>query len=114
MNELIRHKSKMLWVGLAFAGPLRVLAENPDEPNFGSVVEQLTGMLNALIPILVSVALLVFVWGLAEYIFQAGDKSSVETGRNRMIAGVVGLFVIAAIWGLVQILASTLSLGVGP
>jgi len=81
---------------------------------FRSVVNDVTDLVRASIPVLAGAALLVFIAGLAQYIFQAGDQSSVETGRNRMIAGVVGLFVISAIWGLVTLLSSTLGLGVTP
>jgi len=81
---------------------------------FRSVVNDVTGLVRALIPILTGAALLVFIAGLAQYIFQAGDQSAVQTGKNRMIAGVVGLFVISAIWGLVALLSSTLGLGITP
>jgi len=79
---------------------------------FRTVVNDITGLVQSVIPILVSVALLVFILGLADYIFQAGDQSAVETGKNRMIAGVVGLFVIAAVWGLVAIVGGTFDLGI--
>lgn len=90
--------------------PVRLQAQGG--PTVKSVIYDITGLLEGLIPVLVSVALLVFIYGLSEYIFQAGDQSAVETGRNRMIAGVIGLFVIAAVWGLVQIVGSTFGLGI--
>lgn len=83
------------------------------EPTVKTVINQLTGLLQALIPILAGVALLVFIAGLVEYLFQGGDKSATESGRYRIVAGIIGLFVIAAIWGLVQIVSATLDLGVG-
>lgn len=90
--------------------PIPVQAQN--DATFKSVINDLTGLLQALIPILASVALLVFIWGMAEYIFQAGDQNAVDAGRNRMVAGIAGLFVIAAIWGLVQLIGATFSLGI--
>jgi phosphotransferase system glucose/maltose/N-acetylglucosamine-specific IIC component len=82
------------------------------DPTFKSVIYDLTGLLRSLVPVLVGAALLVFIGGLAQYVFQAGDQGAVETGKNRMIAGVVGLFVIATVWGLVQIVGATFGLGV--
>lgn len=98
---------------LTFIGsllPARLHAQQG--PTIKSVIYDLTGLLEGLIPVLVSVALLVFIYGLSEYIFQAGDQGAVEAARNRMIAGVIGLFVIAAVWGLVQIVGTTFSLGI--
>lgn len=91
--------------------PEVVQAQNP---TIKSVINQLTNLVRALIPILAGVALLVFIAGLAQYLFQGGDKSATETGKNRIVAGVIGLFVIAAIWGLVQIVGATLDLGISP
>lgn len=77
-----------------------------------SIANDLTGLLESLVPVLVGVGLLAFIFGLTEYIFQAGNKGAVETGRNRMITGIIGLFAIATIWGLVQLLGATLDLGI--
>ena len=79
---------------------------------FRSVVNDVTDLVRGSIPILTGAALLVFIAGLAQYIFQAGDQSAVQTGKNRMIAGLIGLFIITAIWGVVALLSNTLSLGV--
>ncbi len=81
-------------------------------PTVKSIIYDVTGLLRSLVPALVSVTFLVFIWGMVEYILQAGDQGAVDAGRNRMIAGVVGLFVIAAVWGLVQIVGATLDLGI--
>lgn len=97
----------LLLLGAFLAKPVHA-----QSPTIKSIIYDLTGLLRSFVPVLVSVALLVFIWGVVEYILQAGDQGAVETGRNRMIAGVVGLFVIAAVWGLVQIVGATLDLGI--
>lgn len=60
------------------------------------------------IPILIGIALLVFIWGIIGYI----RKPEAAEGRKIMIAGVVGLFVIVSIWGII-ILAQNALLGSG-
>jgi len=82
--------------------------------SFRDVVFDITDLLRSLIPVLVGAAVLVFFVGLTEYIYQAGDKSAVETGKNRMIAGVIGLVVISAIWGIVAVVGNTFGLGINP
>jgi hypothetical protein len=57
---------------------------------------------NYLIPIVFSLALLYFFWGVAKYIRSAGAEK--EEGRMIMVWGVVALFVMASVWGLVRFL----------
>ncbi|MEK7109062.1 MAG: hypothetical protein AAB919_01350 [Patescibacteria group bacterium] len=61
----------------------------------------------SLIPILITVALIVFFWGLVKYIRSSG-KGHAE-GKNIMIAGLVSLFVMVSIWGLIQLAQGALN-----
>lgn len=66
-------------------------------------------ILNTLIPILVVLAVVYFIWGVIQYVI-ADDEEAKSKGRNRMIWGIIGLVVIVAMWGLVGIVKSTFSL----
>lgn len=78
---------------------------------FRTISESISSfLLDMVVPLLLSLALLFFFWGLAQYIFQAGDQSAVEVGKQRMIWGIVGLFSISAVWGLVKLLGGTFSI----
>jgi hypothetical protein len=72
--------------------------------NIIDAVNLLSTVVNGLIPVAFAAALLFFFYGLAKYIL--GDASDKEAGRNLMIWGVVALFVMASIWGLVGFLQS--------
>ena len=61
-----------------------------------------------LIPIAFSLALLFFFWGVALYIRSAGSEK--EEGRNIMVWGVVALFVMSSIWGLVNFIRGEVGL----
>ena len=63
-------------------------------------------ILNFVVPILITLAVIVFVWGVFVYVI-ASDEEAKTTGRNRMIFGLIGLLVIVAVWGLVRLLANT-------
>ena len=63
-------------------------------------------IVNLLIPIAIAVALIVFFWGLIKYI-QASGKGH-EQGKNIMIAGLVSLFVMVSVWGIVRLEQSAL------
>jgi len=53
-------------------------------------------------------AMIFFLWGLVEFIWNTNDSTAKETGKKHMIYGVVGLFVMAAAQGIVAIIQGTL------
>jgi len=69
----------------------------------------LTGLrflINAVIPVLVGLALVFFIWGIVVFIANSGNEQEQQVGKQKMIWGIVALFVIVAVWGLVEILVS--------
>ncbi len=66
-------------------------------------------MLNRLIPVLIALALVVFFWGLIKYI-RSGKSAG---GKDIMIAGLVGLFIMVSVWGIIRIAQNTLLGGSG-
>ncbi len=60
-------------------------------------------ILNTIIPILITLAVVYFIWGVIGYVLGKSEEAKKE-GRDRMIWGLVGLAVIVSIWGLVAIL----------
>ena len=63
-------------------------------------------ILNAIIPVLVALGMVYFVWGVVSYVI-SDDEEAKKKGRNRIIYGIIGLAVIIAMWGLVGILTHT-------
>ncbi|MFN4181202.1 MAG: hypothetical protein ACK4FA_00690 [Candidatus Paceibacteria bacterium] len=63
-------------------------------------------MINTIIPILISLGVLYFIWGVVQYVL-ANDEEAKSRGRQLMINGLIGLLVIVSIWGLVAILKRT-------
>ncbi len=114
----------MVWSGLVLGfGPLVALAqggqtgENPDACTGISTVTDLSDMicklndlLTMVIPLLIILAVIYFIWGVITYVV-GGDEEAKKEGRNRMIYGIIGLVVIISVWGLVRIVANTLGIG---
>jgi hypothetical protein len=71
---------------------------------FENIFDELGSVLGVAIPVLVALALALFIWGMVVFIFSAGDDSARKTGQKHMIWGLVALFVIVSVWGLVQLL----------
>ncbi len=63
-------------------------------------------ILAIVIPILVTIAVIVFIWGVIQYVLVSGEEAKKE-GRDKIIYGLLGLFVIVAVWGLVRVLIDT-------
>ena len=74
---------------------------------FAELIGHATSLITALVPLVGSLAFLAFLIGIARFIFSAGDTKSHEDGKFLMIWGLVALFVMFSIWGIIRLLAST-------
>jgi uncharacterized membrane protein YidH (DUF202 family) len=65
-------------------------------------------IINPIILLLVGFALIVFLWGVVEYIRGADSSGARETGREHMIWGIIGLFIMVAAYTILKILTKTI------
>lgn len=63
--------------------------------------------LNALIGLFITLAIVVFFWGLIRYVLAAGEAKA--EGLKIMLWGVIAIFVMVSIWGIIRLLQSTFS-----
>jgi len=85
--------------------PMLAFAQgNSDLGNVEEFIESIGELVNLLIPIVFALALLFFLWGLAKYIFAAGNEEAKESGKRIMIWGIIALFIMASVWGIVAFL----------
>ena len=56
------------------------------------------------------IALLVFFWGLVRFLWKTGSEADHEQGRNIMIWGIVAMFVMISVWGIVGFMQKELGL----
>ena len=89
----------------AFGFPLLAFAQAPRD--LIGLINLFLKILGALIPLLVGIALVAFLWGVAKFILNADDSTKRKEGSQLMIYGIIGLFVMLAVWGLVGILGQT-------
>jgi len=71
---------------------------------------KISEILNAIIPVLIALGVVYFVWGVISYVI-GSDEEAKKKGRDRIIYGIIGLAVIIAVWGLVRILTNTFGVG---
>ena len=63
-------------------------------------------ILNTIVPLLVTLGVVYFVWGVVQYIM-TGDEAKKKEGRTKMIYGIIGLVVIITMWGIVGLITNT-------
>ncbi len=74
--------------------------------NFEQLVQKIYNIVSSFVPIIVSLTVIVFLWGIFQLV-----RSNSEDARSDAIKvitfGVVALFVMVSVWGLVAILSNT-------
>ena len=70
------------------------------------VLDVFSNLISLAVPIVISLAVLYFLWGLSTYLL----KQEKEEGRDMMMWGIIALFVMVSIWGLVNLLSDTFNL----
>ena len=108
-------KSLLQYLPVAFlaTAPLVTQAQAPDLDYFDTAVVAIGDLVEQLIPIVISLALLFFIWGLVQFIIASGDETAKEAGKRRMVWGIFALFIIVSVWGIVELLAEMTGVSVG-
>lgn len=78
---------------------------------FANLVGEVVSVIQVTLPVLIALAFMVFVWGLAKFIYQAGDTKAANEGKNLIKWGLIALFVLASFMGLISIAYNDLGLG---
>ena len=84
---------------------------NPTLAPFGQFLGSLQQLESLLVPILIAAAVLTFFYGLITYLWNSrGDAEQHEKDRKIMVWGLVALFVMVSVWGIVQIVRQAFGL----
>ena len=78
--------------------------------NLSGLVTNVRSLINSILPVLLALAVLYFFWGLVTYIRAAGDPKKADEGKSIMIWGIVALFVMVSIFGILNWLITTTGL----
>ncbi len=76
--------------------------------DFKSLVEVFYNIIGfTLVPLLFSMAIVAFLYGVQKYILAGASEDKVKEGRDMMIYGIIGLAVMFSVWGLVRLVLNT-------
>jgi len=80
---------------------------------FSYIINNIITFLGNLVLLIIGIALLIFLWGLLTYIMNSGDESKRKESLQYILYGLIGLFVMVAVWGLVSLLSGFIDEPVG-
>lgn len=64
-------------------------------------------LISFVIPFLFSLATVAFIWGIIQFVLNADNEEKRKKGKNFMIWGLISLFFMVSMWGLVGVLTNT-------
>ena len=82
-------------------------------------MHDITGILNwascllykSVVPLLFAIATVAFIWGVIQFYLNPDNEEKRKKGKSFIIGGLIALFVMVAMWGLVGILTNTFQVG---
>lgn len=74
------------------------------------LLAQANDLINRLIPFIIALTILIFLWGVFKFVFSGGDGEQRKEAQGYMIWGIIALFVMVSVWGLVNILVRSFNL----
>jgi hypothetical protein len=77
---------------------------------FATIVQNIENIVNSyVLPLLYAFAFLFFVAGLARYFFVGQGEEAQKKGKQMAIYGLIGLVVLFGVWGIVNVVLSTVT-----
>lgn len=106
-----KHIIKLGVVTMAFV-PTLALAQGGFLNTVGNLAGQFRGILDLLVPIVFTMGILAFFYGIFKYIFSQGSEDKVD-GKHIMLWSLVAIFVMASLFGIIKLAQNTLGIQEG-
>lgn len=105
---------KVLFLAGSFLLPSLALAQGggTNQAQLVGILTIVKNVLNLVIPIVVTLGVIYFIWAVIQYV-TVKDEEERAKSRSHMIYGIIGLFVVVSIWGLIGFIGSTVGVGQG-
>ena len=77
--------------------------------SFKELVNVFVGIINLLIPLVIALTFIVFLWGIVQaWILGGGDETKVTQGKQIAIWGIIVFVVMIGVWGILALIRSGL------
>ncbi len=104
-----------LWtLGLTFwtlTLPYLSHAQNPR--NFKELADQLATIMNWAVTLLITAGIVIYFWGAVKQVMDHGESEDSYEMRKFLFTGLIVIFVMVSIWGILALLQNTLFQGSG-
>ena len=97
------------WVVVVAFAPALAFAQNFGTNGFIGLLDAANSLIGRLIPFIIALTVLVFLWGVFKFVI-SNDAEGRKEARGYMVWGIVSLFIMVSVWGLVNILVRSFSL----
>lgn len=81
-----------------------------DTSGIGGAIAAINRVVNYIIPFIVGLAVLVVIYGVFSFISNAADEEARASAKQFIIWGIIGIFIMLSVWGLVTILENSFNL----
>lgn len=105
-------KNKLIAFGvlvMSFLSPVLAFAAEVEANDFTYVIAKIAAIVGMLMPILITIAAVWFVWNVILYAV-SGDEDKKKKAKDGIITGLIGLLVIVAFWGIIAMAMKTFGL----
>lgn len=72
------------------------------------LINALIGLVNSVIPLLLGLAVVVFIWGVIRFLAKSDNPDERKNMKNFLVMGIIAITVILSIWGLSTLLKNSL------
>ncbi|MES2087472.1 MAG: hypothetical protein V4467_00610 [Patescibacteria group bacterium] len=110
MKKFLVASASFLLPVLAFAQAAAAPQVSAPVTSLTTFLQRLTLVINTIIPFLFGLAVFVVIYGIFGFISSAGDEEARASAKGFIIWGIIGIFLMASVWGLVGILINTFGL----
>jgi uncharacterized transporter YbjL len=90
--------------------PALVSAQNVQLSSLGQALNDVQSLMGRAVPILIGLAVIVFLYGVLKFILHANDADARKEGRSYMLWAIIGIVVMVSVWGLVVFVQNTFGL----
>lgn len=92
--------------------PINITIVPPEQVRITDFGKLFSGIVAFLLLVAFILAFLYLILGGISWLTSGGDKAAVETARNKIIAAVIGLIIVAATWALFQLVGGAIGFSI--
>lgn len=78
----------------------------------GQILERIkTELWTPVATVIFAAGFMLFIWGLVRFLWNVEEGGGREEGKQHMIWGIIGMFIMVSIWSIIALLDNTFGLG---